>query len=264
MNCMRNCCCEDDAIIEKYTWKDFDFVSADTVKDFHVHQCKIQSSHNTSLGDFQMFDKCNIDIIMNALNLNFRMLELDLFENDATKEILVSHGFKNTTVTGCLSFIDCLNVIHEYAWKCTDLPLFLVLETSVNSKRFFRNIDTLLETTFQSRLPSLKGKLKNYTIKELRNKIIILTTFDGLKWSSGCLYGKNRCIINKSHKSKFLDEETEGNDLYRIYPANTLVSSNYDFTKFASCQFVCINIGYRDKYFYQYLDYFDKKGIIPL
>ncbi len=104
-----NCCHSNDAVIS-HGWKDFEYVSVEKLglENIPVKRCTIASSHNSSIGSLQMIGGSTVDNFIKTLNLNFRMLELDLFRDHkkSSHDPVVSHGNleNNLQVTSSISF----------------------------------------------------------------------------------------------------------------------------------------------------------------
>lgn len=250
-----NCCTYNNSKIT-YQWEDFPFLSVENLnlKNKKLLDCTCMSSHNSTINELQIFGNSSIDSLLKTINLNFRMIELDLFNSYKSSKPVVSHGrsANNLQVTSSISFEQCCRVISKYAWKCTDLPLFLNLEIVTKNMETLDKINFLIHQYFHERLlVDNKKNLKGYTIDELRNKIIIIST-------SNHIHSYHTYLQNIPHNSSSLINSRE---LSRIYPANIIFSNNYDFTEYSSSNFISMNVEYDDEYLKDYLNFFNGVGI---
>lgn len=251
--------------VDDYKWTDYEYVDISKSTD-KLSDCFIASSHNTAIGDLQILGGANVNHIIHALNQKVRMIELDIFVSHNDKTIpVVSHGRlkSNLQVTSNIYFESCLKAIEKYAWKCTNEPLFLALEMNLISGAAATNVQRLLLKYFPLHilLPRRDKKLNEYKLSELTNKLVILPMLHrkelrGLAYTS--MYN-SRTFVNKPHTEHVQRDSTR---MIRIYPRNTILSKNFDFTEFMYyCQFVCLNLSYKDQYLEQYLKIFKNKGI---
>lgn len=252
-------CCYNSNI--NYKWKDFGPIN---IADLQLQNCKLKhcicsSSHNTLIGDLQIFGNSNINHLIKILNLNFRMIELDIFI-DNNNSFIVSHGNDNIRVTTNVKLETCLQVISEYAWRCTDLPLFIVLELNFENNE--SSLDELMYRYFSDKIFLKVSSLGDTIIGDLKNKLIVLvsTPNKNLKCSIGNLYGKNKIMYNIPNTQKTQHSQNEFN-LCRIYPSNFIISRNYDFKEFLNYTFISMNVTYMDTYMKEYFEFFDGQGI---
>lgn len=242
------CCCVPK--FKKYTWKKRFFQDVDTmtIKDEKLINCSIASSHNSILGQMQICARASLYPLYKALNYNFREIELDVFNLNG--EYVVGHGRNNNCIaTNTIPLEDCLQVIVEYGWKDTNMPLFISLELNAE---FTKELSEIIFDYLGHRLYANKTKqLKDCTISELKNKVIILSNKH----------------LDFEPKYKLYNMSVNGvpnglQDLVRIYPDNKVLSTNYNFYKFLPhANFISINSCYKDKYYYQYIGYYNK-GIV--
>lgn len=242
------CCCIPK--FKKYVWKQQTFKDIDnmTIKNEKLINCNIASSHNSILGQLQICTRASLYPLYKSLNNNFREIELDVFY--LNNNFVVGHGINNNCIaTNTILLRDCFEVIKDYAWKDTNLPLFISLEIKTNK---IKELEEIIFNNFYERLYNNKTKqLKDCTISELKNKLIILS---GKHLNIEPKYKLNNMSCNNSL--------TKSDELVRIYPDNKLLSNNYNFYPFLSnANFISINTCYKDKYYYKYIGLFND-GII--
>lgn len=233
-----------------YKWKKRYFQNVDDmdIKDEPLLNCSVASSHNSILGQMQICTRASTYPLYKALNHNFREIELDVFYLDG--EYVVAHGRNNKCIaTNTIPLEDCLAVIRDYGWKDTNMPLFISLELNTDNTFELQEIffDYLGDKIYNDKTK----QLKNCSISELKNKLIIISNQH----------------LNFEPRYRLYNMSVKGtpngiSDLVRIYPDNKVLSTNYDFYKFLPhANFISINSCYKDKYYYQYIGYFNK-GII--
>lgn len=242
------CCCIPKFKLYKWDSSLYEDVENLAIKDEYLINCNIASSHNSILGKLQICTRVGIYPLLKSINKNFRQIELDVFYKN--NKFVVGHGKSNECIaTNTIDLIECFDIINEYGWKDTNLPLFISLEVNTNNTK---DLEVLIRSYFTNRLYDSKTKqLQNCTIRELRDKLIILS---GKHLNFEPLYK----LSNYPQITKF--DNTD--NLVRIYPTNILLSKNYDFYQFLKkSNFISINTCYKDKYYYQYIGYFKKCGI---
>lgn len=235
---------------KEYTWKSHVYQNVDNmdIKNAKLQDCAISSSHNSILGKLQVCTRVSLYPLSKALNYNFRMIELDIFNIGG--EYKVGHGRDNNCIaTDTISLEDCFATINQYGWEDTNMPLFISLELNTTK---IQDLETLIYKYFANRLYKDKTKqLQDCTISELKNKIIFLS---GQKLPFEPSYLLHNMSVN-GHPNNL-------SGLVRIYPNNKVLSSNYKFHHFLPhANFISINSCYKDKYYYQYRGYFSQ-GII--
>src|SRR5690606_37408573 len=86
----------------------------------------------------------------------------------------------NLHSTSSVRLDKCLKVIRDYAWRCTNEPLFIAFEMNISSGdiKTLNNMKSMIQKYLGNRLllPSSNKLLKNYTITELTGKVILLST----------------------------------------------------------------------------------------
>ncbi len=242
------CCCIPK--FKLYKWKKRYYQNVDNmdIKDEKLINCAVSSSHNSVLGQMQICTRASLYPIYKSLNYNFRMIELDVFYID--NEFKVAHGRDNSCIaTNTISLESCFEAINACAWRDTNMPLFISLELHTNA---IEQLTDLINEHFGNKLYQNKIKqLSECTISELKDKIIFLS-------------GKNLPFEPKYRLTNISvnDPPNGHSNLLRIYPDNKVLSTNYDFYKFTPYgNFISINSCYKDKYYYQYIGYFNM-GIV--
>lgn len=254
-----NCCC---SCYQSYSykWIDRPYINVDTLehKEMKLINTTCMSSHNSTIDDLQIMGPSHVNILKETLNMGFRMIELDIFHKHHTDIPVVSHGKQkyNLQVTSSVLFETCCDVIQKYGWKDTNLPLFMNLEINTANKRALINLETILFKKFHTRILVQDNKmLKDYTLSELKNKLIIMP-------NKPLKYMANYKLQN--HSENINPDRIDAGELSRIYPSNIILSKNLNFNKFTNCNFVCMNVSYKDEYLRDYLKYFQSRGIIPI
>jgi hypothetical protein len=249
-----NCCSPNDSVVD-YVWVDRPFVSVENqgLTNEKLLNCTVMSSHNSTLDRYQILGTSNLNILLEAINLNFRMLELDLF-HDSKGNPVVSHGRKNGNlqVTSSVLFSECIDVISKYAMKNTNLPMIITLEINTDNEDALSSINEIIEKNLTGILVKESTELKDYLLKDLAGKYIILC-----KNSKINHFPAN--IHNHPDTRKYTLDLTE---LTRVYPDNVIMSSNYNFRTHLPANFISMNVGLQDYKFRNYISYFNHRGII--
>jgi hypothetical protein len=249
-----NCCSPNDSVIT-YKWIEHKYTSIEDLglSSEKLLDCTVMSSHNSTLDRYQILGTSNINLLLEAINLNFRMIELDIF-HDENGDPVVSHGRKsdNLQVTSSIPFRDCIKVISEYAMKSTDLPMFITLEINTIDEGALKQVNKIMEENLNGILIKDTMELKDYYLKDLRNKYVILSN-----------NSKINNFPTRLHNHPETREYTiDLNTLTRVYPDNVILSLNYDYRNHLSANFISMNVGLQDDYFHNYLAFFNHNGIL--
>lgn len=244
----------------RYKWIDKAYTDVDELsyKNTKLIDCTVMSSHNSTIDDFQIIGASHLEILKEVLNLHFRMIELDIFNDYFSDKPVVAHGRNqyNLQVTSFVSFEKCCNIIKDYAWRNTNMPLFLNLEIVTSNNNTIKKVNSILFNLFKDQLLFNFGKtLKNYTLSELKNKIVIMP-------NKPLLIQANYTLQNFSESSNL--STINFDELTRVYPNNVILSRNLDYLRFKKCNFICMNVSYKDENLDYYLEYFENSnGIMP-
>lgn len=244
----------------RYQWIDKCYIDVDELfyNKTKLIDCNVMSSHNSTIDDFQIIGASHIEILKEILNLNFRMIELDIFNDYCSHKPVVAHGRNshNLQVTSAISFEKCCNIIKDYAWRNTNMPLFLNLEIVTSNNNTIKQVNRILFNLFKDRiLFNFYKPLKDFTLSELKNKIIIMP-------NKPLLVQAKYKLENFSESCNLLNINFD--ELTRVYPNNLLLSRNLDYYKFKRCNFICMNVSYKDKKLRKYLEFFKaSNGIMP-
>jgi hypothetical protein len=233
-----------------------------------LKECQFKSSHNSVVGDVQIFGAASINCLALVLNNGVRAIELDMFESlDKKGTPVVSHGNRefNLQVTSAVDFEVCVKYIAEHAWLDTNEPLFIFLEINVVSNDTLREIEHICLEYLASRI-FLPGSLTlaNVSLGTLRNKCVIIpsTKQPLLRRISQelSLYGGSFHNMGSNDDAR----EPIGNELIRVYADNVFLSHNPNPLPFLRKRnhFVCMNWTFEDNGLYEYKHYFGNKGIL--
>lgn len=250
-----NCCAPNDSVVD-YVWEDFKYISVENqgLSTKTLLDCTVMSSHNSTIDKFQIFGTSNLNVLLEAINLNFRMIELDIF-HDEQNEPVVSHGRKdgNLQVTSSVSFKDCIRLLSNYSMKCTDLPMIITLEINTDNDHALSRVNEIISEFIPVNdiLVKMDTELKDIPLKDLTEKFIILC--NNSKINNFPVFMHN---YPDTHEYTF-----DPNELTRIYPDNVFLSTNYDYSVHLPCNFISMNVGYRDQDFMNYLYFFNGCGI---
>lgn len=239
-----------------YTMKGFEFVDVEPIKENVIRDCVILGSHNSTLFNMQIGGKSGLEALLRSLDYNCRMLELDVYSSPVNDEPVVSHGNKSCQATSAVSLESCLEVISEYGWRYTNLPLFLMMEICTTNTKTIDQIEALINMYFSHKIiQETKTRIENMTLERLKERLVIIPQHQRLRGL------KPPKLINVSNKATKKMQFS----LSRVYPHNVFLSSNYNWKEFLPYyyNFITMNIWYKDKHLKSCLDFFQYRGIIP-
>lgn len=250
-----------------HKWKHtsyIDILEDKSLDNVTVGQCCFKSSHNSVVGDVQIFGPASINILARVLNAGVRAIELDIFTSHSSHVTpVVSHGNEenNLQVTSPVNLSTCLQYIRDYAWIDTNEPLFIFFEMNTSTTATLQTMNKLICDYFPDRLYSSKKSLFNVPLRDLANKVIILPSVHKAELKTVAftsLYGGQ--FVNRSSADTALYTSDK---LTRVYAANTFLSTNPDPAPYITMknQFVCMNWSNTDKHLVTYKTYFGDKGI---
>ncbi|KAM5349767.1 hypothetical protein ACJ41O_006272 [Fusarium nematophilum] len=99
-----------------------------------INEYFISSSHNTYLSGRQVIARSTIQGYISALSRGCRCIEVDCWDGRDGQPI-VKHGYSLTTR---ISFRDVMETIKQYAFVCSDFPLWISLEVHCTAQQ--RNV----------------------------------------------------------------------------------------------------------------------------
>ena len=206
------------------------------LRDFYIF-----SSHNTYITNKQNMDTNSLKMIENALKLNVREIELDVYaknwlgkEIDNDHEPIVTHGlvrgigesdiFLNSNL---LPLEKCFDTIKKYMnYNNNTDPLIINIELNTHHIKFTNNqIIDLSEKYFKDKLYLPKNNdryiLEDTPIGELINKVILVIH----KLDNDILskYSSDYCNIPSSD-DKNINLNYTKNKLVRVYPKGDIKS----------------------------------------
>lgn len=254
-----------------YNWKHTEFINIlDDMKlaTKQVGKCQFKSSHNSVVGDVQIFGPASINCLAKLLNQGVRAIELDVFESQKKEGFpVVSHGNldNNLQVTSAVDLEVCLKYIRDYAWTDTNEPLFIFFEMNIdrNDNKTLLKMYELLIEYLADRV--FIGTEDMYTIPLARlvGKVVIVPSvrtemFKFLTKIS--LYG-GMVFLNRSGNEAPVESASQ---LIRVYAENVFLSNNPNALLFLrkGNQFVCMNWTYEDNHLKEYKLYFRNKGVL--
>lgn len=254
---------------ESYTWITRPYVDVRELGFRHkmLKNLTVMSSHNSVLGLAQVGFAASYSNLVYVLNQNFRMIELDVFKSQKNNDVVVSHGrvMYNLQGTNALSHYHCLEIIREYAFRNTNLPLFIMYDIQISTS------ERLVLETMEKEIVSVLGdlvlvvsqeELPLLDLMEMQNRIIIVSTIRRaqLKSVSGVLYGSTDFTNVGGDKPQVLNRT-----LGRVYPVNTVTSTNYDSRPFLNSgfHFVTMNALFPSPHLITYYSVFKGLGIRP-
>ena len=137
-----------------------------------ISQYFISSSHNTYLVGHQLYGKSGLEGYQRAVEQGYRCLEIDCWDG-SNGEPRVTHG---RTMTTDYSFEKIIKFLSGIAFKNNKYPLILSLEMHCSYPQR-EKIAHYIQKYFKDRLFILNAKnlKKDYTVKELKGKVLIKT-----------------------------------------------------------------------------------------
>lgn len=137
-----------------------------------INEYFISSSHNTYLIGRQVGGVSSIDWYIHTLKKGCRCVEIDIWNGDNGP--VVSHGL---TLTSSVSLTKVVQIVKEYAFVASDLPLILSVE--IHCKKAYQLtvkkvlIDGLGDLLLTKSLTESGAEDRLPSVAELRNKILI-------------------------------------------------------------------------------------------
>ncbi|XP_059429768.1 phosphoinositide phospholipase C 4-like [Corylus avellana] len=134
----------------------------------------IYTGHNSYLTGNQLNSDCSILPIINALKRGVRVVELDIWPNNDTKDgVHVYHGW---TLTTPVELIECLKSIREHAFSASPYPVIITLEDHLTPD-LQAKVAQMITQTFEDMLfyPESECLEEVPSPEELKYRIIIST-----------------------------------------------------------------------------------------
>ena len=249
------CCYKKDS----FTWQDTPkYYMPSAIAAAKVAHSFIASSHNTYIDSkLQILGNANEVEVQRVLYMGARALELDIWSkstNDSTP--VVAHGGEygkyDVLVTPTIDFSKYLDIIAQYGWRNSNLPLFLCLELNGSDETNAR-VAQLIRDRITPRLFGPQVELGQTQYQDIKDKLVIC--------SSGCDNPEMNSLVNyhwttpafRNINYSTLDDYADLADfskehIVRVYPGNKVLSRNYDPAKpwNLGCQMVAINYNYED------------------
>jgi len=231
----------------------------------------INSSHNSFLENYQVLGESRVSNLTNTINSGARCVELDIHDG-VTAPIVMHTG----SAPGWLT--DFLQVIKDNAFTNTSDPFILYLEIfGTQSETHMKRIGNLIKAYLGDRLyegtmniRTIENYCFNVPIRKLLGKIIIVINYYNMNTPDGKgLDNRDKYLFPICHATT--DEPSGGwfkelgplikgvgaddsitlkpkNQVIRVYPNNTLKSSNYNPDVFWSNNYniVALNFGNED------------------
>jgi hypothetical protein len=184
-------------------FQNWESMNTSLLKKYRLADFYINSSINTALSGYQMFDYVSTDMVKKTLQSGARYLEFQVFADSYNKDAIpiVSTGFEKgewKLSLNTLKFEDVIQTLRKHAFRVYDGtdgspnyrdPLFIGLNLKTNNNYLIHNkIQTIINKYFLDYLldPSYNYQAKNLGIVplvELMGKVIIFAS-DGFQGSS--------------------------------------------------------------------------------
>ncbi|KAH9609733.1 hypothetical protein KSS87_012723 [Heliosperma pusillum] len=180
----------------------------------HIHQDMkaplshyfIYTGHNSYLTGNQLTGDCSARLIIKALQLGVRVIELDLWPTSSKDDIRVFHG---RTLTTPVDLLTCLRAIRDYAFEKTEYPVIITLEDHLKPKLQAKAAEMIKETFGDMLYRSESDSMDEFpSPEELKHKILIST-----KTPKECLDAENSST-NASRRRN--DSDFEQPSLHKV------------------------------------------------
>lgn len=241
-------------VLSDIRWNEQPFVS--TVEtglcSTRLGDCRILSSFET------LRYSTSIHHLVSILQKQYRYIDLTLVR---TKKRSIVPVIK--TQSCYIPFEEFLIVIRDFGWKSTDFPLFLNLHIPIGQHDVITYIRMLVETYLEHRLVHITQPIGNYTLEELKDKIIIFTN-GFIPYLDSCVYTEPIDIPILSNQlglcSRRIDSiyQEPNNTLFRVV---SLRNTNYDTSFFRNVHFTPLTWYPNDETVVSYEQEFKGQGI---
>jgi hypothetical protein len=222
----------------------------DSLLDKRLLDCTLLLAHNAYYSDIFLGGAISsIESIKRVINIGIRAFELDI--HDRHNRLELYHYSRNIDIetSSRIPFDNNLcTIINNIAWKrYIDYPLFICLELDIIHKQSYNALANILANTFGDKLfiRDSNKSLAEYTIDELRNKVIIIAlskyttgiseSFDKII-SVSSLFNKvyennnyENIMTHMDNKKELINKTTT---LRSVYPHTTFTAKNYDIQPF--------------------------------
>lgn len=236
----------------------------------------IASSHNSFLNDVQLLTCSRSGAVKMTLEKGARMIELDIFYDPRSHNILVSHGRKmkkfNLFCSYPIRLEDVCETICDFITPETS-PVFLSLEVNIGYSPEAQKVAAdVLQSSLGKLLIPGKINLREACPEDYIGKVILCSghgTVSGgpLEALINVDFGREDYLYNRSYGTILKNIESYKNMIQssyviRSYPSNKFLSRNFDPLPVINLgvQFIAMNYQNRDSHMRTYEKIFETFG----
>lgn len=274
---------EEESLNSRSSRDDYEIKQLEKLKLFHnddekneVRRIVLKSAFNCCCSGGTKNDFVDFCALKHCAQQNIRVLDFQIFslKNNPIVSASTQNDSNYKEIYNHLSFSETIDKVDEYFLSepnpHSNNVLFLNLRIHSGNIEIYNKISEILVNKFTNSTKEIlyySKKIENYTLEELKNKIIIMVDiihhpkyipiFEASKLYKITLISFGKNFENSAHNENNSELQTL-NKLSSIYPNNTSTAKNYDFMKGIENKYVFIymNIQTKDIYLKEYNRYF--------